>query len=68
MIIYNVFRHPQTEDDEQVDTFETGYSISEGNTITTVHGPMQVKKVVVERDGSVRLYAHAVLGFADGLF
>jgi hypothetical protein len=68
MITYNIYRHPHTDESELIDTMETGYSIVEGNTVITEHGPMIVKKVIVEREGSVRPYATAVLGFSDGLF
>lgn len=64
MITYRVLRHPHDDEPEPIDTFESSYSISEGNTIEVLGGQMLVKKVVVMRDGSVDLYAHAVLGMS----
>jgi hypothetical protein len=64
MITYRVYRHPHDLDPELLDSFESVYSISEGTTIEIATGQVLVKKVIVHRDGSVDLYAHAVLGMS----
>lgn len=68
MIRYSIYRHPQDADSELIDTFESAYPISEGQTVVTDKGaPMVVKKVVVRKEG-VELYVATVLGFGDDLF
>ena len=68
MIRYTIYRHPQDIENELLDTIETAYPISEGQTVVGTKGvPMVVKKVVVKVD-SVDLYAASVLGFAGDSF
>jgi len=68
MIRYSIYRHPHTEDSELLETMETPYTISSGDTVIGDKGvPMIVKKVIVRKEG-VDLYAATVLGFGDDLF
>jgi hypothetical protein len=68
VIRYAIYRHPHSEDSELIETMETPYTISVGDTVIGDKGTsMIVKKVIVRKEG-VDLYAATVLGFGDDLF